>query len=82
MHGTKQYDVILDAREERCPMPLLKMKLALSKMDEDQLLCVLATDEGSRKDIPHYLSMVGVELKESGTKPDGSFYFIVAKGGQ
>ena len=51
-------------------------------MDEDQLLCVLATDEGSRKDIPHYLSMVGIELKDSGTKPDGSFYFIVAKGGQ
>ena len=79
MLNANEYDVIVDAREDRCPMPLLKMKLALAKMVIGQSVCVYATDEGSQKDIPHYLSMVGMKLDESGELDDG-FFFVVTKG--
>lgn len=78
MSVVTQYDVILDAREERCPMPLLKLKLALAKMSPGETVCVYATDEGSLKDIPHYLDLVGLPLLEQGGE-GGEFYFVIAK---
>lgn len=78
MHDVEQYDVILDVREERCPMPLLKLKLALSKMELGEKVCVYATDEGSLRDIPHYLSLVGLPLLEQGQQ-DNTFYFVTTK---
>ena len=57
-----EYDVLLDVREDKCPMPLLKTKLALAKMDSQQILCVIATDPGSLKDIPYYLTVVNIPL--------------------
>lgn len=80
MSVSNEYDVIVDAREERCPMPLLKMKLALSKAVVGQRVCVYATDEGSQKDIPHYLNVVGIDLVDSGTIDAFGFYFVVVKG--
>lgn len=78
MSKVSQYDVILDAREERCPMPLLKLKLALANMAPEQVICVYATDHGSLTDIPHFLSLVGLPLLEQG-ESDGSFYFVIRK---
>lgn len=78
MSEVQQYDVILDAREERCPMPLLKLKLALAKMSSGDVICVYATDEGSLRDIPHYLELVGLPLLEQG-ESEGSYYFVIAK---
>ena len=59
---SKEYDVLLDVREDRCPMPLLKTKMALAKMNSQDVLCVLASDPGSLKDIPYYLSVVNIPL--------------------
>ncbi|REG85830.1 sulfurtransferase TusA family protein [Marinomonas pollencensis] len=73
-----EYDVILDAREDRCPMPLLKTKMALSKMQAGESLCVMTQDAGSLKDIPHYFNLVGhrlIDQQENG----GVFTFIVQK---
>jgi tRNA 2-thiouridine synthesizing protein A len=58
----QEYDVLLDVREDKCPMPLLKTKLALAKMASGEVLCVLACDPGSLKDIPYYLTVVDVPL--------------------
>ncbi|TYL48000.1 sulfurtransferase TusA family protein [Marinomonas sp. IMCC 4694] len=62
VNSEKQYDVLLDAREDRCPMPLLKTKMALSKMAVGGRLCVTTCDAGSLKDIPQYLALVGFSL--------------------
>jgi len=73
-----QYDVILDVREDRCPMPLLKTKMALSKMSEGECLCVKTSDAGSLKDIPQYLALVGLSLLSMGE--DGDVYtFVIQK---
>lgn len=71
-------DVYVDAKEDRCPMPLLKVKLALAKMAPDQTVCLLATDEASMKDIPYYLSLVGLPLLEQSLE-DGVCRFIIQK---
>ncbi len=60
--SNQEYDVLLDVREDKCPMPLLKTKLALAKMSSQEVLCVLSSDPGSLKDIPYYLTVVDVPL--------------------
>ena len=73
-----QYDVILDAREDRCPMPLLKAKMALSKMAVGERLCLTTCDAGSLKDIPQYTALVGFTLLS--TCEDNDVYtFVIQK---
>ena len=73
-----QYDVILDAREDRCPMPLLKAKMALSKMSAGESLCVTTCDAGSLKDIPHYVDLVGYCLL-SKSEDNDLYTFVIQK---
>lgn len=76
--NANEYDLILDVIEDRCPMPLLKTKMALSKMAKGEVLCVHAGDAGSLKDIPHYLSLVGHTLVKQEEQND-VYTFIVQK---
>lgn len=78
MINSNQYDVILDAREDRCPMPLLKAKLALHKMVPGEQLCVTTCDSGSLKDIPHYVAMVGDTLLTA-QEDKGVYLFVIQK---
>jgi len=73
-----QYDVILDAREDRCPMPLLKTKMALNKMKVGESLCVTACDSGSLKDIPKYVGLVGYSLLSTSDN-DNTYTFVIQK---
>ena len=75
---SNQYDAILDAREDRCPMPLLKTKLSLSKMNKGEILSVITSDAGSLKDIPHYVEIVGFSLL-SQTEENDSYTFLIQK---
>jgi len=52
----------LDTRDLRCPLPLLKAKLALRDMTAGQVLRVLATDAGSVRDFQVYAQLSGQEL--------------------
>ncbi|WP_428239890.1 sulfurtransferase TusA family protein [Gynuella sp.] len=45
----------LDARNLRCPLPLLKTKMMLSSMKDREILKVVATDSGSYRDIPAFI---------------------------
>ncbi|RDB42950.1 sulfurtransferase TusA family protein [Halomonas sp. DQ26W] len=45
-----QPDDVLDARGLPCPLPLLKAKQALARLEAGQLLEVIATDAGSWRD--------------------------------
>ncbi len=77
-NDSQQYDVILEAREDRCPMPLLKTKLALSKMSAGQVLRVEAGDSGSLKDIPQYVAMSNLTLV-SQTDDNNVYIFTILK---
>lgn len=73
-----QYDVILDAREDRCPMPLLKAKMALSQMAVGERLCLTTCDAGSLKDIPQYVALVGFSLL-SKSEDNDVYTFVIQK---
>lgn len=78
INQSSQYDVILDAREDRCPMPLLKAKMELSKMKSGQILSVETCDSGSLKDIPQYVDLVGYSLLST-NENDDIYTFVIQK---
>ncbi|MBI5026446.1 MAG: sulfurtransferase TusA family protein [Nitrospirae bacterium] len=73
-----QPDVTLDCKGLSCPMPVLKAKKAIDAMKTGQVLRVVATDPGSKADIPALLRRTGNELIE--TKEEGNtFIFLIKK---
>ncbi|WP_417582874.1 sulfurtransferase TusA family protein [Nitrincola sp.] len=69
-------DQLLDASELNCPLPLLKAKQALSKMDVGQLLQVIATDAGSVRDFKAYTDQSDHVLLQSFTDQNKFIYLI------
>ena len=72
------YDQELDARGLNCPLPILRAKKTLTKMDSGQVLRIIATDPGSVKDFESFARQTGNELLES-TEQDGKFYYLLRK---
>lgn len=50
-------ETVLDAKGLACPLPLLKMKLALNNLSPGQKLVVWTTDEGSIRDFQSYCAI-------------------------
>ena len=59
---TIEIDVTLDCRGLSCPMPMLKVKKALSKMSSGQVLHMQGTDPGTKNDIEKGAKMQNSEL--------------------
>ena len=56
------FDKELDARGLNCPLPILRVKKALTEMTSGQVLRVIATDPGSVKDFQAFAKQTGNEL--------------------
>ncbi len=56
------YDKYLDAKGLNCPLPILKAKVALNKMQPGQVLFVEATDPHSIIDFEAYCARSGHEI--------------------
>ncbi|HSB95706.1 MAG TPA: sulfurtransferase TusA family protein [Spongiibacteraceae bacterium] len=61
-----------------CPLPLLKAKQQLNAMASGEVLCVRATDPGSRRDFRVFAEQSGHTLLES-TERDGVFIYTLRK---
>jgi tRNA 2-thiouridine synthesizing protein A len=68
----------LDARQLRCPLPLLKAKQALHAMVAGQTLRVLATDPGSVRDFHSWCRQGGISLL-SFAEHDHTFVYLLQK---
>ncbi|NBW26709.1 MAG: preprotein translocase subunit TatC, partial [Methylophilaceae bacterium] len=44
------YDHVVDATGLKCPLPILRCKKGLNEIQPDQVLKIIATDPGSKKD--------------------------------
>ncbi|WP_077530901.1 sulfurtransferase TusA family protein [Vreelandella utahensis] len=73
-------DQHLDASGLQCPMPLLKTKLCLNGMSRGQCLRVVATDPGSARDIPAFLSLSNHQLEQQ-EEAEGRWVFLIRCGG-
>jgi tRNA 2-thiouridine synthesizing protein A len=71
-------DKKLDARGLNCPMPLLKAKQALNQLASGQVLEVLATDSGSRRDFDAFSRQSGHVLLLS-EQNQGEFRYLIEK---
>jgi tRNA 2-thiouridine synthesizing protein A len=71
-------DKEVDARNLNCPLPILRCKKALNDLGPAQVLKIMATDPGSKKDFDAFCRQTGhtlIELQES----DGIFTFWIKK---
>lgn len=71
-------DVELDARGLTCPMPLLKLKQSLNKMESGQIIRVYTTDSGSLRDFAAFLKQVESEMLEQ-SQGEADYCFLIRK---
>lgn len=76
-----QPDDVLDACGLPCPLPLLKAKQALARLEAGQLLEVIATDAGSWRDFETFADQSIHELVECEERGD-VFHYWIRKGGE
>lgn len=68
--------LVLDARGLACPLPVLRARKMLNRMEPGALLEVLATDPGSIKDFAAFCRHTGDVLVESGQEDEVLRYLI------
>jgi tRNA 2-thiouridine synthesizing protein A len=73
-------DVVLDARDLACPLPVLKARRRLAGMARGARLLVEATDPMAALDLPNLCREDGHRLVWSHAK-DGILLFLIEKGG-
>lgn len=56
------HDVELDASGLNCPLPLLKAKMELNKLQSGAVIKVIATDAGSQRDFRTFAKLAGHTL--------------------
>lgn len=64
-------DHTLDMSGFACPMPILKTKQALASMESKEIIEVICTDQGSKKDFVAFCNQLGHKLisqKDDGNK--------------
>ena len=69
---------VVDARGQSCPGPLVSLAKALKDARSGDLLELLATDPGSKSDVPSWAEISGNELLEAG-EADGEFRYLIRK---
>jgi len=68
----------VDARGLNCPLPILRIKKAISAVKAGEAVKMYATDPGSIKDVEAFCKQTGNELLHSG-EDSGAFEFVVNK---
>ncbi|WP_299455074.1 sulfurtransferase TusA family protein [uncultured Pigmentiphaga sp.] len=56
------FDLEVDAKGLKCPLPILRAKKALSNLVSGQVLKVVCTDKGSVRDFQAFAKQTGNEL--------------------
>ena len=69
----------VDAKGQSCPGPLVSLARALKEAERGDLLELLATDPGSKSDVPSWATLSGNELLGAETLDDGTFRYVIRK---
>jgi len=67
----------VDARGTSCPGPLLAAKKAIGEINAGEIMEILSSDEGTKKDIPKWASKKGHEYM--GTVEESGYFKIYMK---
>jgi tRNA 2-thiouridine synthesizing protein A len=69
----------VDATGQSCPGPLVALARALKEARTGDLFELLATDPGSRSDVPSWAEISGNELLEAEVLEEGRFRYMIRK---
>ncbi len=69
----------VDARGQSCPGPLVALARALKDTRAGDQLELLATDPGSKSDVPSWASISGNELLEAEETAEGAYRYVIRK---
>ena len=78
MNPQQAIDQVLDTKGLNCPVPVLKLRKAINKMQAGQIVQVMATDPGAVADFEAFCRQTGNELVES-TSEDGVYTFLIKR---
>lgn len=70
---------VLDAKGLACPMPIVRTKKAMNKLESGQILEVHATDKGAKSDLAAWAKSGGHELLQD-TEENDVLKFWIKKG--
>ncbi|WP_070120456.1 sulfurtransferase TusA family protein [Bacillus marinisedimentorum] len=70
---------IVDAKGLACPMPIVKTKKAMDKLQQGDILEIQATDKGATNDLTAWSKSSGHEMLEMKDE-DGILTFWIKKG--
>lgn len=65
---------VLDARGLHCPLPIVKTKKAIEEMNMGEIIKVMATDPGSKRDFESWCKKTGNKILET-SENDGVFTY-------
>ena len=68
----------IDAKGQKCPMPVLLAARGIKQVAPGEVMVVEATDAGSRSDIPAWARDTGNELLEA-TSEGGVYRYVIRK---
>ena len=71
--------ITVDARGQSCPGPLVSLAKSLKESPEGVTFELLATDPGSKSDVPSWAELSGNELLSAETLEDGSFRYLLRR---
>ncbi len=69
---------ILDARDALCPVPVVRLMQAMKRLEPGQVILLLATDPGSKTDIPAWEKQTGNQILAV-EEEDGIYKFWIKK---
>ena len=69
----------VDAKGQSCPGPLVSLAKALKNAQIGNLFELLATDPGSKSDVPSWAEISGNELLEATEEAEGVYRYVVRK---
>jgi len=69
----------LDCTHLKCPLPLLRLKVAINEGDEDSFIRLITTDTISLRDIPSFCNRAGHRLVSVTEGPPHAFDIEVAQ---
>jgi tRNA 2-thiouridine synthesizing protein A len=75
-----EFDFEVDACGLMCPLPLLRLKIALQGLDKGKVVRVLATDPAAVLDFGVFVEQAGHDLVHS-AEEEGVLCFLIRKGG-
>jgi tRNA 2-thiouridine synthesizing protein A len=68
----------IDAKGQSCPGPLVSLAKAIRDASSGSLFELLATDPGSKSDVPSWAELSGNELMET-HESDGVYRYVIRK---